>query len=262
MRHHIFSCPVPSGETKRTSKTPRVSCVTFILSTIIGLGILTWSSALGSHLTLPGSQDLSHGQESDHQPFIHQLEKINNYTSPYSQSDLDAKISPKIKHSALPTTPLHPPATKLKPAPSQRSHSLPREKPVPSPVLLHNNDTEDQTNMGWWSLLNGRPQDAMTAYREALRNHPNSADAYVGLGIALKSLGYIEHAKEAIQQALELNPQLSSALVLLGYLYADGHVGHSDPEAARRLFNQASQLGDPFAGIALLDLKTRSRSQL
>jgi len=114
--------------------------------------------------------------------------------------------------------------------------------------------------MGWRSLLNGQPENAMTAYQEAIRNHPNSANAYVGLGIALKSLGHMKHAKEAIQQALELNPQLSSALVVLGYLYADGHVGLSDQEAARRLFKQASQLGDPFASIALLDLQLPSHS--
>ena len=115
--------------------------------------------------------------------------------------------------------------------------------------------------MGWVFLLNGRPQAALAAYREALRHHPNSADAYVGLGITLKSLGNVEQAKQAIQQALELNPDLSSALVHLGYLYADGLVGRSDPETARRLFDQASQLGDPFASIALLDLQSRSNSQ-
>jgi tetratricopeptide (TPR) repeat protein len=261
MRHHIFSRPVPSGETKRTSRTPRVSCVTFILSTIISLGILTWSSALGSHLTLPGSQDLSHGQESDYQPFIRQLETINKYISPHSQSRLDPNTSPTVEHSTLPLTSLQPQTTELKAAPSQQPHSTPAKNPIPSADRLPKNDTQSQTNMGWRSLLNGRPEDAMTAYREAIRNHPSSANAHVGLGIALKSLGYIEHAKEAIQQALELNPQLSSALVLLGYLYVDGHVGHSDPQTARRLFDQASKLGDPFAGIALLDLQSRSNSQ-
>ena len=226
---------------------------------IIGLGIVTWSSALGSHLTLPGSQDLSHGQESDDQPFIRQLETINNYISPHSQPLPDHNISPNVEHSAL-SVPPEP--TELKPAPSQRFHSTPTKNPLPSADLLQKNATLSQANMGWRSLLNGQPANAMTAYQEAIRNHPNSADAYVGLGMALKSLGHMKHAKEAIQQALELNPQLSSALVVLGYLYADGHVGLSDQDAARRLFKQASQLGDPFASIALLDLQPSSRSQL
>jgi tetratricopeptide (TPR) repeat protein len=258
MRHPIL---VPKEKAKRTSKALGSSSVTFILSIIIGLGIMTWSSAQGSHLTLPGSQDLSHGDESDSQPFIRQLEKINNYIPPHAQPDRQNTTSSKIEDSALPTDPLHPSPTELKPIGSPQSHSPPSKKPIHIAVLLHNNDTHDQTNAGWRSLLNGRPKDAIAAYQESLRTDPKSAEAYLGMGIALKSLGFINHAKDAIQQALELNPHLSSALVHLGYLYADGHIGPSDPKAAHRLFRQASQLGDPFASIALLDLESRSRSQ-
>jgi TPR repeat protein len=45
----------------------------------------------------------------------------------------------------------------------------------------------------------------------------------------------------------------------LGYLYAEGHFGQADLQTARRLFREASQLGDPFATIALLDMKSRSK---
>ncbi len=256
-----FPISIPRAEAKVTSRGRRTSSVAFILSMIIGLGILTWSSALGSHLTLPGSQDLSHGDESDPQPFTRQLEKINNYISPHSQPNLDSKISPKITHSTLPTNPPHQPDTKLNHAGPQRPHSTPLKKPRHIAILLHNNDPQDQTNLGWRSLLHGHPEDAIAAYQESLRIHPNSAEAYVGMGIALKSLGFIEDAKNAIHHALEIDPHLSSALVHLGYLYADGQIGPSDPKAAHRLFNQASQLGDPFASIALLDLQSRSRPQ-
>ncbi|WP_342347017.1 tetratricopeptide repeat protein [uncultured Nitrospira sp.] len=258
MRHSIS---VPRAKAKGASRALRVPLVTFILGMIIGLGIVTWSSALGSHLTLPGSQDLSHGDESDSQPFIRQLEKINNYIPPHAQPDLENTISSRIEHSAFPTNPLHPSATELNPVGSQQSHSTPSKKPIPLSVLLHNHDTQAQKNLGWRSLLNGRPEDAIAAYRESLRTDPKSSEAYLGMGIALKSLGLIDHAKDAIQQALELDPLLSSALVHLGYLYADGHIGHSDHKTARRLFKQASQLGDPFASIALLDLQSRSRPQ-
>ncbi|MFZ1744497.1 MAG: tetratricopeptide repeat protein [Nitrospirales bacterium] len=258
MRHRIL---VPEAKAKRTSKALGSSSVTFIVSIIIGLGIMTWSSAKGSHLTLPGSQDLSHGDESDSQPFIRQLEKINNYIPPHAQPDRQNATSSKIEDSALPTDPLHPSPTELKPIGSPPSYSPPSKKPIHIAVLLHNNGRQDQTNTGWRSLLNGRPEDAIAAYQESIRTDPKSAEAYLGMGIALKSLGFISHAKDAIQQALELKPHLSSALVHLGYLYADGHIGPSDPKAAHRLFRQASQLGDPFASIALLDLQSRSRPQ-
>ena len=114
--------------------------------------------------------------------------------------------------------------------------------------------------LGWNFLLNGRPRAAIAAYRQALRTNPNSAKAYLGLGITLKTLGSAETAKRALVQAANLNPQLPSALVHLGYLYADGQLGQPDTKRARQLFYQAAQLGDPFANIALLDLKSRPRS--
>ena len=258
MRHPIL---VPGAKAKGTSRARGLSSFTFILRIIIGLGIMTWSSAQGSHLTLPGSQNLSHGDDSDPLPFIRQLEKINNYIPPHAQPDLQNATSSRIERSALPTHPLHPSATQLKPERSRPSHSTPSKKPIHIAILPHNTDTQDQTNLGWRSLLNGRPEDAIAAYQESLRSDPQSAEAYLGMGIALKCLGFLNQAKDAIQQALDLDPHLSSALVHLGYLYADGHIGRSDPKTALRLFNQASQLGDPFASIALLDLQSRSRPQ-
>ena len=226
------------------------------------MGILASSAALGSHLTLPGSQDLHHSQDSGNHSFIRQLETINNYTSTHTQPHEDAASSPHLENSAVtaPTLP-SPMASELTPAPSPRTQATTTWKSGPSMDRMPKNDAEGHVNMGWKFLLSGRPQAAMAAYQEALRHQPNSANAYVGMGITLKSMGDVEQAKHAIQQALELNPHLSSALVHLGYLYADGHVGRSDPKTARRLFDQASQLGDPFASIALLDLKSRSTSK-
>ena len=99
----------------------------------------------------------------------------------------------------------------------------------------------------------------MTAYRQAISQNPKSARAYLGLGISLKSLGKVELAKKAFLKAINLNPRLPSALVHLGYLYAEGHFGQADLQTAGRLFLEASQLGDPFATIALLDMKSRSK---
>lgn len=229
-----------------------------MIGAIICMGMLTSSAALGSHLNLPGSQDLHHSQGSGHHPFIRQLETINNYTSRHSLSHANAETLPPVENSAITPPPLSPPiAAGLEPIPSQRSQSTTTRNPLPSAILDNKHDAQDHVNLGWKFLLNGRPQAAMAAYREALRHHPDSANAHVGMGITLKSMGDVDQARQAIQQALEFNPHLSSALVHLGYLYADGHVGRSDPKTARRLFDQASRLGDPFAGIALLDLQAR-----
>ena len=113
--------------------------------------------------------------------------------------------------------------------------------------------------LGWRFLLKEQPQAAIAAYRQALRKNPRSAKAYLGIGISLKSLGKVRLAKKALAKAVKLDPRLPSALVHLGYLYADGHFGQADRSTARRLFSEASQLGDPFAAIALLDMKSRSK---
>jgi len=75
--------------------------------------------------------------------------------------------------------------------------------------------------------------------------------------MVLKSMGKIDMAKKALVKAVNLDAHLPSALVHLGYLYAEGHFGQADLTTARRLFREASQLGDPFASIALLDMKSR-----
>jgi len=142
---------------------------------------------------------------------------------------------------------------------NRETPSLTLPPPIPTVAKQNKQTAKPQAKLGWQYLLNGQPQAAMAAYREALRQNPGSANAYLGLGISLKSLGEVELAKKALLKAVNLDPRLPPALVHLGYLYAEGHFGEADPSTARRLFQQASQLGDPFASIALLDMKSRSK---
>lgn len=140
---------------------------------------------------------------------------------------------------------------------NQTARAFTKPNPIPTVVGKKTHTAKPHTKLGWRFLLNGQTQAAMAAYRQALRSNPQSAKAYLGLGITLKSLGKIEIAKKALLKAIKLNPRSPSALVHLGYLYAEGHSGHSDLSKARKLFQQASQLGDPFASIALLGMKSR-----
>ena len=140
---------------------------------------------------------------------------------------------------------------------NQAASSRKEPRLIPTVAGRKTHIAKPHTKLGWRFLLNGQTQAAMAAYRQALRHNPQSANAYLGLGITLKRLGKIEIAKKALVKAANLNPTSPSALVHLGYLYAEGHLGQSDLSKARRLFRQASQLGDPFASIALLDMKSR-----
>ena len=113
--------------------------------------------------------------------------------------------------------------------------------------------------LGWSLMVNGNHDGAVAAYREALRQNDSLAEAYLGFGILLKMQGNVEEAVKAYKKALTLNPQYAAALVHLGYAYADQPQGQGDLAKAKGLFRQASKHGDPFAIIALIDLKTRSK---
>jgi tetratricopeptide (TPR) repeat protein len=266
------SSPVSGGLPKFLGTIQRMGLV--VCQALICLGTLTSSAAFGSHLSLPGSQDLHQTEDSDQQSLTRQLETINSYTPPHASSNRDEEIqsdshalpidkSLPINEPSSDESSFLPPAKATKPggdsAPGVPSTDWKRSAPLSAKV--HQHLAQDHSEIGWMFLLSGRFQAATAAYREALRHHPDSATAYIGMGMVLKSLGKTEPAKQAIQHALRLNPRLSSALVHLGYLYADGRGGHSDSARARRLFKEAFQLGDPFAGIALLDLQSRARSK-
>jgi len=200
-----------------------------ICGVTILLGLIASSTALGSHLD-PSSP--SSGPPPIQKP--QQAQKL---------------LSPTQK------TPVSLPSSRT----SRETPSLTLPHPIPTVAEQNKHTAKPHTKLGWGFLLNEQPQAAMTAYRQAIRQNPESARAYLGLGISLKSLGKVELAKKALLKAVNLDPRLPSALVHLGYLYAEGHFGQADLQTAGRLFQEASQLGDPFATIALLDMKSRSK---
>lgn len=201
--------------------------MTLFAATIL-LGLLVSSTAVGSHFD--SSTPLSGP------PQIHQPTQTQKHVRPLPSTPISLPQVQANQGTLFPTEP--------KPHSTVDGQKIPLAKP--------------HTNLGWKFLLNGQTQAAMAAYRQALRHNPQSAHAYLGLGISLKILGEVELAKKALGKAVDLDPHLPSALVHLGYLYAEGHFGTPDPSAARRFFKEAAQLGDPFAAIALLDLQSGS----
>ena len=195
------------------------------------LGMLASSPALGSHL---GSSSTHSGPPSIHQP---QRVPPSVHTTPIS---LPSSVTKSVSRP-LPTL------------------ALPKKNSIPEKTKKIKTVPKAHAKQGWRLLLKGQTQAALSAYRKALRQNPQSAKAFLGLGISLKSLGKVEMAKKALSKAVDLDSRLPSALVHLGYLYADGHFGQAEVETAHRLFREASQLGDPFATIALRDMKSRSK---
>lgn len=138
----------------------------------------------------------------------------------------------------------------------------PPELTLPAPEAHKQKTHLDGTwhvRLGWSLMINGNHGGAAAAYREALRQNPNLAEAYLGLGILLRRQANLDGAGEAFRRALALKPGYAAALVHLGYVYADDQAGRRDLAKAQQLFTLASRQGDPFATIALLDLRTRRR---
>ncbi len=204
---------------------------------IVGLTILILlvsSTALGNHLDTHGIFDV---------------------TKPNSQRGL--RQDPTLQNFWVLPDPSAPKSRETKP-PETQFDTNNSEFPPPAGNIPDQSPGVPHMKLGWNFLVNGQTDAAMSAYRQALNRHPQSAHALLGMGMTLKTLGKIHEAKDVISKALELDPQLAPALVHLGYLYADGQLGPPAPDTARHLFQQAQQIGDPFARIALLELRSRS----
>jgi len=67
----------------------------------------------------------------------------------------------------------------------------------------------------------GRTDEAVTAFDEAVRADPFSADAHHGLGEALRARGDAFRAMSALERAVELRPRLFPALRSLAALYLE-----------------------------------------
>ena len=82
---------------------------------------------------------------------------------------------------------------------------------------------------------------AETAYREALRAMPSLAEAWNGLGYALRNQGKYDESVRAYHEALRLRPDYPEALEYLGEAY----VKMGRLEDARRLLDRLRQLDAP-----------------
>ncbi|HZG38824.1 MAG TPA: tetratricopeptide repeat protein, partial [Nodosilinea sp.] len=75
-----------------------------------------------------------------------------------------------------------------------------------------------QTREGYTLLDRGWVNDAIAAFRSALRQQPNSTEARLGLAIAYQRAGRDADAWTAYQAVLQVSPENSTALAALGEL--------------------------------------------
>jgi protein O-mannosyl-transferase len=77
-----------------------------------------------------------------------------------------------------------------------------------------------QSNLGRYLMRQGRFQEAMDHYREALRISPNDVDSLVSVGNALFGQGHEDEAADYYRRALQSNPNNPEAHVNLAVILA------------------------------------------
>jgi tetratricopeptide (TPR) repeat protein len=84
------------------------------------------------------------------------------------------------------------------------------------PVLSQNNN--DYYNRANSMLVAGNFEKAAEYYNIVIQRNPNSADAYLGLGMVYKELGRYNDAYNATQKAIKLKPNYYQAYYNLGLI--------------------------------------------
>src|SRR5713101_4883398 len=70
--------------------------------------------------------------------------------------------------------------------------------------------------------LEGKQQEALTLYRQALDRAPDSFDAHIGAGVALDLLGEYKQARQHFAKAIQVSPDATrnQALTAMAVSYA------------------------------------------
>jgi Tfp pilus assembly protein PilF len=75
-------------------------------------------------------------------------------------------------------------------------------------------------NLGLACSRHGRYNEAIEAYKQAIKIKPNLAESYTNLGAAYANLGHLSEAIDAFKMAAQIDPDLAEAHYNLGYAYA------------------------------------------
>jgi len=97
-----------------------------------------------------------------------------------------------------------------------------------TPVAQAQSTPDELNEAGWKSLQSGDGARAGRMFAEALAIEPNDPVLLFGAGAAAHLQGRSKEAAGRLERALEFNPRLTGASLLLGEIvYADGNVAQA-----------------------------------
>jgi hypothetical protein len=135
---------------------------------------------------------------------------------------------------------------------------------TPAPSVAQS--ARELNDTGWKLLQSGDPARAGKLFADALAKEPNQPALLLGAGVAAHMQGRIKDATVSLRRALELDPRLTPASILLGAMaYGDGRVADAiaiyeralvhapgDPQLAAKL---KSWRADADASVGFTELR-------
>ena len=107
---------------------------------------------------------------------------------------------------------------------------------------------EATCNLGATLIELGKPEEALAILRQAAAERPGDAATHANLGLAQQRLGLLTQAAQSLHAAVQLNPGLQAAWLLLGTVLLEQN---RVPEAAAVLAEAIARAGDAgTAGVA------------
>lgn len=122
-------------------------------------------------------------------------------------------------------------------ADAERLYRTVRDSPFGHPLASY--------GLGLLCATQGRPLEAIDAYRDAIARRPDFAEAYLNLGTTVLALGHCEEAVALYRQAISINPENAMAYSNLGKALQD--LGRSDE--ALEVYRAAIALAPDDASI-------------
>lgn len=104
-------------------------------------------------------------------------------------------------------------------------------------------------NLGVAYVEAGQTDQAFKAYREALRINPEDAVAWVNLGIVYGKSDQVDQAIKAYREALRINPEYADAWVKLGNAYGEADQADQAIKAYREALRINSELADTWINL-------------
>jgi lipopolysaccharide biosynthesis regulator YciM len=110
-------------------------------------------------------------------------------------------------------------------------------------IASHPSCARAQKTLGDIELSDGRIDEALTRYREAVRILPVYEDAHLGVSMAMIRQGRLAEARQVVEWSLDHFGESASALNVLGYIQQ--HTEGSD--SAMQTFHRAVAVDPTFA---------------